>query len=348
MSLSGATTFEDRPVLLPRLPSLTSLRFFAAALVVAVHVGEVFPGAGALQHGQVGVSFFYLLSGFILTWTPSPNDTPQAFYRRRFARIVPVHLLTWIVAVFVLAPVADRGRSVVGVLLSLVLLQAWVPDDTIAFAANGVSWSLSVEVFFYALFPLLMPRITRLTVRSLIVLALSMVVLTVVISALAPVDALIYIFPISRLPEFVIGICMSALASRGMKAPLRLAFAAPLAVGATVLVYLPVIPDRWTFEALTVVPYALLIWSMCDADRFGRPALRWAPLIALGDWSYSLFMTHQIVIRFFDAGITDPMWRAILIVPLLLLCVVIAWATFRWVERPLERLLRKPRPRATP
>lgn len=49
------------------LPSLTALRFFAAALVVVVHLQTVWPGAPILQRGDVGVSFFSLLSGFILT-----------------------------------------------------------------------------------------------------------------------------------------------------------------------------------------------------------------------------------------------------------------------------------------
>src|SRR4051794_14010227 len=54
------------------LPSLTSLRFFAAALVVLVHAGSFFPSLrGITEHGTVGVSFFFLLSGFILTWSAS-------------------------------------------------------------------------------------------------------------------------------------------------------------------------------------------------------------------------------------------------------------------------------------
>ena len=79
--------------------SLTSLRFVAALLVFANHIGDAYAREGSalwqvLESGFVGVTFFFVLSGFVLTWTHSPADRPGQFFRRRIARIVPNYFVT--------------------------------------------------------------------------------------------------------------------------------------------------------------------------------------------------------------------------------------------------------------
>jgi peptidoglycan/LPS O-acetylase OafA/YrhL len=80
----------------PRLPALTSLRFFAALHVVCFHflAFKIVSSEGWLGQissiGYVGVSFFFVLSGFILVYTYAGRDTPaRDFWRARFARIYP-------------------------------------------------------------------------------------------------------------------------------------------------------------------------------------------------------------------------------------------------------------------
>ena len=79
-----------------RLDALTSLRWFAAFAVLLRHVGQTnaFPAfvtRHGLNQGVIGVSFFFVLSGFVLTWSRSDNDTSAAFYQRRFARLYPAY-----------------------------------------------------------------------------------------------------------------------------------------------------------------------------------------------------------------------------------------------------------------
>src|SRR3954470_17084064 len=77
------------------LPSLTGLRWVAALLVFAFHSA----GYGVLttswwhltRFGFIGVSFFFVLSGVVLTWSSRPGQTSRQFYWRRFARIYPSH-----------------------------------------------------------------------------------------------------------------------------------------------------------------------------------------------------------------------------------------------------------------
>ena len=147
------------------LPSLTALRFFAAALVALFHGSMSVTGSGAdgiVRFGYVGVTFFFVLSGFVLTWTWKPDASPRQFYLRRFARVYPAHLLTALIALSLgLLGVISVDASPVSVPLNLSLLQSWVPDYAVTYSLNGPSWSLSDEIFFYAVFPLLVGWVGR-------------------------------------------------------------------------------------------------------------------------------------------------------------------------------------------
>src|SRR5688500_12797828 len=77
-----------------RLPSLTGARFIAAGLVFVFHATFAWPFASSgaqetsgllfSQGGYTGVTFFFILSGFVLTWAVRPGDTTPRFWRRRF------------------------------------------------------------------------------------------------------------------------------------------------------------------------------------------------------------------------------------------------------------------------
>ena len=91
MPAAPIATGSDLP---SRLPSLTGLRFLAAAAVTAYHAAPILADRSALPKvaslGYVGVSFFFVLSGFVLTWSGAAGLKPREFYRRRLARIAPV------------------------------------------------------------------------------------------------------------------------------------------------------------------------------------------------------------------------------------------------------------------
>ena len=86
-----------------RLDSLTGLRWWAAFAVFCYHMMSFapVPGLGAVaRFGNHGVAFFFLLSGFVLTWSAGISGTAVAnFYWRRLARIYPAHVLALLVAI---------------------------------------------------------------------------------------------------------------------------------------------------------------------------------------------------------------------------------------------------------
>ena len=85
----------------PRLPALTSLRFLAALHVVMFHLHalKIYEGSGWYHRtaliGYVGVSLFYVLSGFILVYTYGGRELKIGkFWQARFARVYPAYLFS--------------------------------------------------------------------------------------------------------------------------------------------------------------------------------------------------------------------------------------------------------------
>ena len=155
------------------LPAITSLRFIAAFAVLVLHyrdlLGPMPDGLlRAIVGGQYGVTFFFILSGFILTyryhdWFASgvSDGSFWRFQRYRLARIYPVYLLGLLLDTpWHLIERAQAGELAnVGVtwwaswLINLVGLQAWVPAIPFAMFWNTPAWSVAAEFFFYATFP---------------------------------------------------------------------------------------------------------------------------------------------------------------------------------------------------
>src|SRR5215213_1109215 len=122
-----------------RLDSLTGLRFFAAFVVFAFHslrYGEQSFGDALFLAGTTGVSFFFVVSGFVMSWTARSDDTARRFYRRRFARIYPAYVVAWMLSLGIMVA---QGRSPSWVdLVPLSLSQSWVPSSTVFWATNAV------------------------------------------------------------------------------------------------------------------------------------------------------------------------------------------------------------------
>ena len=141
--------------------TLTGLRFLAAAGVVGVHLdywlGATGPIHAVLRNGSVGVTFFFVLSGFVLM-SGYRQEPRRMFYRRRFARIWPLVGVTWTASlvVFKTMPVKEY-------IAGLVLLQGYGPAFGHHSRLNHPMWSLTCEAFFYALFPFLAVPVQRVT-----------------------------------------------------------------------------------------------------------------------------------------------------------------------------------------
>lgn len=331
-----------------RLDSLTGIRALAAFAVFAHHAHSAMianPGLGHLtRQGSSGVAFFFVLSGFVLTWSSRPDDTARSFYRRRIARILPLYLLAWWGGV---ALNLVTGESpLVNQLPALFGLQAWAPSDRVHFAGNAVLWSLSCEAFFYLCFPLVIGRLRGLSSRAAAVLlagvlgaAIAWPVLLHPTSGTGVRYWLMYLFPPARFLEFVAGILLALLVSRGALGRIPLGPVAVLAAAVYLLAgWAPMFLQP---VALMLLPWALVIAAAAQHDLAGgNPAPAW--LVRLGVWSYAFYLFHQLILKDFAFVYRPGSTMMQLTCSLVLLVVAIALAGLlaQRVEAPLERRLR--------
>jgi peptidoglycan/LPS O-acetylase OafA/YrhL len=340
-----------------RLPSLTSLRWFAASMVFLIHAAPLMaPTAFGTEFsklayaGASGVCFFFILSGFVLTWTHRAEDRLTAFYRRRVARIAPAYWAACVVGLTV-AMAVDGMTSPAQVaegILPATFLQSWVPDSHVYFGGIWIGWSLSTEVFFYACFPLLIGPILGLASRhraALLGAALAAAILVPVVLAPAHDDIaywLTYICPVTRLLEFVVGICLCAYVREGLPVRIPTLPAAALVLACFLLAYR--IPVYLTWVALMVIPFSLVIVACAQSDLAGRTTWWQKPtLIRLGQWSYCFYLLHYSVLRIALGSVGDDgsvAGRGALVLACYLTAIAAAFLLFRLVELPLERRIR--------
>ncbi|OII67128.1 acyltransferase [Streptomyces sp. CC77] len=346
-----------------RLPSLTGLRFWAALLVVLYHlsrqVGEIPYVSDTVWYGRSGVTFFFVLSGFVLAWTYDGKAVPaKVFLWRRFARIWPLMVVTGALSVAVWVWLGQTAMvSAKAVITNLLLVHAWMPDTVKG--ANPAAWSLSDEAWFYLVFPLLMalPAFRSGRGRRWIwALTCVGVVLVWMSGALVEpgstrVWALDYL-PLSRMLQFVLGVAAGLAVARGWRPPVGLWPAVALTAGW----HLALIPWSWyasdadwygpyhASQLLSTPVFALLVAAAARADLDGRRTGlggRWA--VRLGHWSFAWYLIHEIVIRSWlgtygrPQGLVDTalVWLLVIVVS-----QALSGLAYHGVEHPLERLLR--------
>jgi peptidoglycan/LPS O-acetylase OafA/YrhL len=311
----------------PELRALTGIRFWAAFAIYLYHADPIRRSTGfgrAVQYGPYAVSFFFVLSGFVLAYVYENRGAVRdrrAFWIARLARVYPVYLLGILIAL----PLVFRPVFVAGVALptpdvfvplaaNLVMMQAWF--RALALSINGVNWSLGAEAFFYAIFPMLLPAIAKrpraaLWLASAVSLALAMFVLTglpFVASNEARaflVDRLAF-HPLARLPEFVIGVAAGCLFIRPSAAPSldrSWALSAGIAsiVIATAAAFAGHSIENVSHSGLLAPVFALLVAGLARGRGIAARFLAARPSVALGDLSYTLYIIHEPVGDWYDA-----------------------------------------------
>jgi peptidoglycan/LPS O-acetylase OafA/YrhL len=364
----------------PALEALTGLRFVAAIWVVLYHGAPKFfsdPTNVAVRfasYGYIGVSLFFVLSGFILAYTyldPATGrlrGTPKAFWWARVARVYPVYLFALALGLplfvkGILLVSEERGRALASMILTPLLLQGWWPSAACQW--NCPAWSLSVEALFYVLFPFIGVWLLR-SRRSALPIALTTwavgLMLPLLYTSLQPdgllevtggshgawLDALKY-NPIPHLPEFLIGVAtgitfLNRDVSRSSRTLRRITLALILIVAIALSVGVE-------------VPYPLLhtgvlapLWSMliyCLAIGRGNTAtvLRQRPMVRLGEASYSLYLIHlqllYIAMKLRDvAGASSSVPAILQLLVYAALSVAASVLIFQRIEEPARRAIR--------
>jgi Predicted acyltransferases len=349
-----------------RLDSLTGLRWWAAFAVFLYHVRlfAPIPFTGFVQWGNFGVTFFFVLSGFVLTWSARPTVSATTFWWRRFSRIYPSHFVALLLAIpvfysFSPDPAQPWVKPVsVGILmLSVVLLQGWSNDPTILFSGNPAAWTLTCEAFFYALHPALHRGFVGLTKRAALLVTGGVILvafafrISVMVWPHSWMSALP--LPVTRLSEFVVGIGIARAMLLGWRLhvrPIWCYLITAIAMAALTLAVMsktsnPIVHFFLsTSNEWVIVLCAATIAAVAHRDIGGGfSLLRSRLLVTLGAWSYAFYLVHAtvmyVLIEIFGRqkqGWIDVVWTA----SALVLALGVAAALHYLIERPCESALR--------
>jgi peptidoglycan/LPS O-acetylase OafA/YrhL len=312
--------------------ALTSVRFLAAAYVAVFHWAKPHmssswptPLKNVALTGYIGVSLFFVLSGFILSYNYTPDEgrphlSRRAFWVARFARIYPAYVLGLLVALpFFLKDSDKAGKLTFGHVGStgaavVSLTQAWFPHTVCRWNCPG--WTLSDEAFFYALFPFVLAPLLLLSSRKLIALAGAIWLLSLVAPAYVAAgfpgagdrdfDLFVGTSPIMRLPEFLVGMAAGVVflrhsADAGLpRRPIAATGLASLFVLAAVLTVSSEIPEVLLRTSLATPLFAAIVFALAiSAGTVGR-GMSWGVLVLLGEASYALYILHQPLLSYID------------------------------------------------
>jgi peptidoglycan/LPS O-acetylase OafA/YrhL len=315
------------------LPCLTGLRGVTAVWIVLFHFGRLSPLPRILYcYGGQMLSCFFILSGIVLAYSYSEAVTAGTvgwfkFFNLRLARIVPVHVVTWLIATVLHLGFAWNYSVEVhpwaSWLAGLLCLQIYWPTQGLLYKWNAPSWSISCELFFYALFPFLVPALGRWMkskgsaivtmfclwfLEVILFLGATWIVLAVIHSGHSFLGyrtygeakmGVLHVFPLLRLSEFLIGMCIGMAALRwgplltsARNANLALGFGMAAIL---VLTQLPGLTSRTAgIQAypLFIGFLVLMLVALMSGRTILTTFLNSRPIVFLGEISYSLYLVH--------------------------------------------------------
>ena len=208
-----------------KMDGVTILRFIAAFYVFIFHINMRVPvNFGELinktiSNGVIGMSIFFMLSGFVLTYNYY-GSMSNNYFRKRIARIFPAYLFCGLLTLpFLLSSDASFLKMIASIFLFVTGMQSWI-YQTFDFWNFSGTWSISVELFFYALFPFLIKNINKNNVIYVLLFSYLSSALLIPLSDIIQgpvVWSVYYATPIYRLPEFVVGVCIAILFLNGYR-----------------------------------------------------------------------------------------------------------------------------------
>lgn len=346
-----------------QLPALTGIRCFAALNLVFFHFsnprwfGPLYP---IVDSGYISVSFFLLLSGFILTYNYGDRGArgelkARGFWLARFSRLYPVYLFSLVVSIGMLIQefhAQTRFHFTLGVLLTPLLLQGWHPQLSTFW--NTPAWTMSTEAFFYLLFPWLVTLRRPRKHLSILLLMAALWIAGLILPLLyvhfnpdgnvhigrysdGPWLRALKFMPMQHLPSFLFGMALAFLndlvprKSRKRVVCGILGFITLYAI----LFFGHRIPYVLLHDGLLMPLFAGVILCL-SGDNLVSRFFGLVPFIAVGEASYCLYLLHfNLWNLLHDSGLLqrsgliafDP-WLSYA------LLIVAAVLTKRWIERP--------------
>jgi peptidoglycan/LPS O-acetylase OafA/YrhL len=347
-------------------PELDGLRFYAFLGVFAYHTLPQRPAfyrslhlplpslwAAVAKSGASGVDLFFALSAFLITSLllrerlQTGKISLRSFYMRRILRIWPLYFAVLAVAVALAHSVPGQRLPWYYLAGYLLFVGNWI---NVVFghptSVCAPLWTVSIEEQFYLLWPVLMKRLGRRGMIVAAVVTFMLVTLSQIGVALTGLSGgYIYYGSASRSGPLALGILLALFTdrlpdlTRGMRCLLLAAGLMGWTAASAWLTDQPGPVDmRAVLGRLMISVGALLILYSCLGSRSCLVRHDW--VVRLGKISYGLYMLHFIGLLLMKE-LLHPLWGWKLLATKTLglaVTVLLAWASYRWIESPFLRL----------
>jgi peptidoglycan/LPS O-acetylase OafA/YrhL len=304
---------------------LTSLRFFFALMVFIHHTYLLnisadkvffhFLNRNIFAEGYIGVSFFFILSGFILSFNYKnklllKKITFKEFWVARISRIFPLHLFTLLLTVplFLNDFVTQTITSVGKLLINMLLLQSFFPLSEIYNSFNFVSWSISDEMFFYLMFPIIIAFYFKHKKAVNLPLVLVLTLLIPLGILLAPhylEHRFFYVNPLFRIIDFNIGILLYYVYEYKIfdKLLKSIKLATLLEISSVILLILFFIfhrhiPQGYRYSCYYWLPMIIIILVFAHKSGYISVLLSNKTIVSLGEVSFGFYLIHVLAFRY--------------------------------------------------
>ncbi|WP_312300303.1 acyltransferase [Chryseobacterium sp.] len=337
-----------------KIGQITFTRFVAAMAIVISHFNKdlflykIDYISNLFLRANVGVSYFFILSGFIMIIAYHKKDKIDylEFYKNRFARIYPLYILGLLLYFMTRSQMFDWYK----LMLYSLGIQSWIPGE--AMILNFPGWSISVEFFFYLLFPLLYNYFYYRKNKMIWVAAIGLWLITQVFSNLYPVygayegphtksHEFLYYFPLWHLNEFLIGNLAGIFFVRNYRQ--KNYDRQVIVLFLLILVTLMFVP-LFYHNGLMALLFVPAIFVISANNGWVTRFFSLKPLEYLGEISYGIYITHIPVLYLVRAFLEWQQYTfSIDIVFVIYIIVMLLSSAFfyQFIEKPMRDLLRK-------
>jgi peptidoglycan/LPS O-acetylase OafA/YrhL len=353
-----------------RLDQLTFTRFLMIMVVLFFHglggvyfsVLEKIPFSELLRTVSVAVGYLYVLSGFVMAlvyFRPEEKFNITGYWRARFTRIYPLYIIAFLLTCYYYLDSILRIKPQ-KILANIFVVQSWIPAYSQSF--NYVAWSMTVEFFFYAVFPFFTlwayHRSTKYLIRfSLIFWAMSQLIYHILWIAYFPErkDFIAY-FPAFHLNSFILGAVGGIWYLREGKAQaikpktiyILLIISMTFIAGYSIISsnYVLSLPHGLQPTAGLLAPFMIIFIVALSIDKSRLSNFLNHPyLVALGEASYGMYILHIPLAWLLDRYLTTSslIKNPIQIYDIAILPLVIAISLLAhfYIDLPIRAWLKK-------
>jgi len=320
---------------------------YAAALIKLTREHGVMPQPYLMGNGWMGVSLFFILSGFVLSLpyfagkrSMVSGDDVTNFYIRRANRLMPLFLI----AAALCCVVVSRGGDlkIKSLLLTISTLSMFTRSEFFP-TINGPFWSVGLEIWFSLLFPLILFSALRF---GLYRIAIAVFCLSIIARFAGANFAFmnVHVNPvkdsvIARIDDFVVGVLLASLYAKGRfnRMPSWCGM-----TGVAVVLLACYLWDRRLyhgisaintvyFNNLSQVGFALIIAVCLNGSGALASVIRLWPLRILGAMCYSLYCWHALLV---SGGMAQNPFSVLEMAKYWFLLLGLSFLSYRYIEFP--------------